>query len=36
LWELNDKETQEIIKKSKVNDYSESISLDDYIAKYGI
>jgi hypothetical protein len=36
LWEANDKETRDIVKKSKMWNYSKSISLDDYRAKYGV
>jgi hypothetical protein len=36
LWEINDEETKQIVEKSKLWDYSDSISLDDYVAKYGV
>lgn len=36
LWEINDKETIETIKKYKSGDKTWNISLDDYRKKYGV
>ena len=36
LWELNDKETSQLINSYKNGEKSDSISLDDFRKKYGL